>query len=311
MGQVLFSNVENTFLNLFSTNAKANSKTSITKLVLFCLLLFTSSNYYAQKVAPLGLSNVWIYDNIAYRLRISIVDTNYIVDSISYCRQQFESTFTYSINVRLKNDGYYAVRLDTSYSAPNHEQLYYKKNAVVGDIWINPAEDFPLVYTLVDTFRQNIYGQMVTIKHLEIDGSLVFFHEYWTEEFGVLSRSSVVNTIYFLRGCIIDGVVYGDTSLPVAIENDIEPSNDFTLEQNYPNPFNPATTIKYSIPTAGNVQLFVYNTLGEVVSELVNEWQPTGYYSVGFSASNLSGGVYFYRLKYGAKLLSKKMMLLK
>jgi Secretion system C-terminal sorting domain len=85
----------------------------------------------------------------------------------------------------------------------------------------------------------------------------------------------------------------------------------YTLDQNYPNPFNPSTIITYSIPKEGNVELKVYNVLGEIVSNLVNKFQTPGSYEVSFNASNLSSGVYFYTLKVGNVYQVKKMMLLK
>ena len=68
---------------------------------------------------------------------------------------------------------------------------------------------------------------------------------------------------------------------------------EFALEQNYPNPFNPSTTIKYGIPIKANVQLSIYNALGEMVKILVNEEKVAGNYEVSFDASNLPSGVYF------------------
>jgi len=70
----------------------------------------------------------------------------------------------------------------------------------------------------------------------------------------------------------------------------------FTLYQNYPNPFNPSTTIRYSIPKASFVTLKVYDILGREVAALVNEEKPAANYEIKFDASNLSSGVYFYRL---------------
>ncbi len=92
----------------------------------------------------------------------------------------------------------------------------------------------------------------------------------------------------------------------------------FNLFQNYPNPFNPSTTIKYSIPKASFVTLKVYDILGREVSALVNEQKPAGSYEVKFNASNLSSGVYFYRItatpvggQAGSFVSTKKFILLK
>ncbi|VAX15716.1 hypothetical protein MNBD_IGNAVI01-2834 [hydrothermal vent metagenome] len=85
----------------------------------------------------------------------------------------------------------------------------------------------------------------------------------------------------------------------------------YGLSQNYPNPFNPTTTIAYQIPNDGFVNLVVYNTLGQVVSTLVNEYQTSSKYSVQFDASNLPSGVYFYRLESGSFIKVNKMLLLR
>ena len=71
---------------------------------------------------------------------------------------------------------------------------------------------------------------------------------------------------------------------------------EYELAQNYPNPFNPSTSIKYSVPSESTVRLVVFNTLGEIVKELVSEVKATGNYEVNFNASHLSSGIYFYSL---------------
>jgi hypothetical protein len=91
---------------------------------------------------------------------------------------------------------------------------------------------------------------------------------------------------------------------------------EFALEQNYPNPFNPSTTINYSIPEAGNVELKVYDILGNEVATLVNEEKQPGTYEVEFNSHsgevrNLTSGVYIYSLRAGSFAQTKKMMLLK
>jgi len=85
----------------------------------------------------------------------------------------------------------------------------------------------------------------------------------------------------------------------------------YDLSQNYPNPFNPTTNIKFSIPGSGFVSLKVYNTLGQEVATLLNEYKNAGTYQVDFNASKLSSGMYTYTLTSGNYRISKKMMLLK
>ena len=91
----------------------------------------------------------------------------------------------------------------------------------------------------------------------------------------------------------------------------------FVLADNFPNPFNPATTIKYALPQAADVELIVYNVVGQVVRTLVAEHQSAGRYVVEWDATNdnghsLSSGIYFYRLQAGSEFREiKKMLLLK
>ncbi len=85
----------------------------------------------------------------------------------------------------------------------------------------------------------------------------------------------------------------------------------FSLAQNYPNPFNPITMIRYELPERADVTLKVYDVLGREVATLVNAAQGQGSYQVPFNASNLASGIYFYRLKAGSFMQTKKMLLVK
>ncbi|QQS36542.1 MAG: T9SS type A sorting domain-containing protein [Ignavibacteriales bacterium] len=85
----------------------------------------------------------------------------------------------------------------------------------------------------------------------------------------------------------------------------------YSLEQNYPNPFNPTTMIRFSVPKQSLVNIQVYNLLGEVVATVVNSEFTTGNYEVNFDASNLSSGIYFYRITTDNFMATKKMMLVK
>jgi len=86
---------------------------------------------------------------------------------------------------------------------------------------------------------------------------------------------------------------------------------DYELSQNYPNPFNPSTTIKYQLPEMNFVTIKVYDVLGNEVATLVNEEKPVGEYEVEFDGTGLPSGIYFYQLRAGNYVETKKMVLLK
>lgn len=86
----------------------------------------------------------------------------------------------------------------------------------------------------------------------------------------------------------------------------------FSLFQNYPNPFNPTTSISFNLPKATEVNLFVYNLLGQKVATLIqNQSKASGKHSIKFDASNLSSGIYLYRLETDSFMETKKMLLIK
>ncbi len=93
-------------------------------------------------------------------------------------------------------------------------------------------------------------------------------------------------------------------------ENTINP-DEYTLYQSYPNPFNPTTNIKYSIPKKDKTTIKVFDILGREVVTLVNENQNAGTYIVPFDGSNFASGVYFYSIRSGSFIETKKMILLK
>jgi hypothetical protein len=100
------------------------------------------------------------------------------------------------------------------------------------------------------------------------------------------------------------------------VEVTIEAPTKFSLSQNYPNPFNPSTNIEFRIADFGFVSLKVYDVLGNEVATLVDEEKPAGEYEVKFtvgqdSSPDISSGIYFYQLKVGSFVQTKKMMVLK
>jgi hypothetical protein len=114
-----------------------------------------------------------------------------------------------------------------------------------------------------------------------------------------------------LIGAYVNGVYYGDTTALGINENGGVQKECYMLGQNYPNPFNPLTTINYQTPKSGNVTIKVYDILGNELKTLVNEYKSAGVYSTIFDGSNFSSGVYFYVIKAGNFIQTKKMMLMK
>ena len=109
-----------------------------------------------------------------------------------------------------------------------------------------------------------------------------------------------------------DEIVIDNSALDkLLIWSDGDTPIQYELAQNYPNPFNPSTTIRFSLPTESQVNLSIFNILGEKVSELKNEVMKPGYYTVEFDASTLASGIYIYRIQAESFIQSKKMILMK
>ena len=128
---------------------------------------------------------------------------------------------------------------------------------------------------------------------------------------GGWSESDLTESGTLVRDKIIDWY----ENLSTSIYEDPTTVSKFELHQNYPNPFNPKTVIRYAIGANGhspvNVDLSIYNVLGQNVATLVSENQPAGIYQVEFDANNLPSGVYFYHLKADYFQDMKKMILVR
>lgn len=92
---------------------------------------------------------------------------------------------------------------------------------------------------------------------------------------------------------------------------DNETQASFQLLYNYPNPFNPVTTISYTLPEAGNVQIKIFDVLGREIVKLVDEEKSAGKYSVAWNGSNYASGIYFYTITFNDQTLKKKMLMIK
>ncbi len=143
-----------------------------------------------------------------------------------------------------------------------------------------------------------------TVSFIKGNGTTTERHNYFYNDLPANLKGSFVS--YRLKQVDYDG----SFSYSKVIEAELVP-NQFSLDQNYPNPFNPTTTIKFSVPEKANVSIKIFNSLGQIVNEVLNNNFDAGYYSINFNASNLASGVYYYRMDAGNFTQIKKMMLVK
>jgi len=95
-----------------------------------------------------------------------------------------------------------------------------------------------------------------------------------------------------------------------APESNLTAPTEFSVT-NFPNPFNPVTKIYYNLPIPGNVNIEIYSSTGQMIKELVSEFKYEGNYVTDFDGSNLSSGVYFYKIQTNNFSQTKRMILLK
>ncbi|MFH1195560.1 MAG: T9SS type A sorting domain-containing protein [bacterium] len=205
----------------------------------------------------------------------------------------------------------------------NMEYVLYDLNMGINYQGTNDYHPVPTDITLDDLFgrlvhRKSFMRYGADADDLDLVENLGFYRSYSEFDFGTSST--------ILKGALINGILYGDTTIVVGVRDNFSnsiPTNYF-LSQNYPNPFNPSTKIKFTIPLlspfnkggndfsrGGFVTLIIYDILGREITTLVNEYKSPGTYEVEFDGANLPSGVYFYQLKCGNFTETKKLVLIK
>jgi len=155
-----------------------------------------------------------------------------------------------------------------------------------------------------------------TIKNLTIDNSAGVTLSRATKINGVLRLKKGVfdNTIKFTLGST-GSVVYegGSLKFPLTSVEVVEAGvpESFFVNQNYPNPFNPSTTIRFGLPEASIVSAKVFNLMGQQVATAFEGQKDAGVYELRFDASNLSSGVYLFRIEAGRSVDVRRMILMK
>jgi hypothetical protein len=266
---------------------------------------------------PYGVGNVWVTDIVDddEKGRFEYTSDNYIIDSIPYWVLKYNGIgYQTNFYCRIRPDGYHVERVDSNVIAPNYEWIHWKENPQVGDKWVNQRLHQIWHYEITDNFTAPIYGQPDTLYGLRIrlaESPLEILALY-SNKFGALSYYSEGTTDQ-QEGCVINGVVYGDTTFyPWVSVRDEVMESDYRLEQNYPNPFNPSSEIRFRLPESSEIELGVYDILGNRVAVLAKGQYEAGSHGVIFDGAHLASGVYLYKLSYGRGMtLTRKMTLLK
>lgn len=158
----------------------------------------------------------------------------------------------------------------------------------------------PLIqHNLFTNFVEYSYDTILTVINNNQTSSISGF---WT-----VFVSDGTDTVYAANGGIY---LLLDASMIGADNEEYLPAA-FSINQNYPNPFNPTTTIQYELPERSDVQITIYDLLGREVIELVSETQDAGYKSVQWNATNVTSGMYFYKIRTGNYKQTRKMILLR
>jgi hypothetical protein len=174
---------------------------------------------------------------------------------------------------------------------------------------------------LVEIYETSIFDtecEIQTILFFEADSIndttniLHLWADRLSDQFGLIRRGggeTFEDT--YLQGAVINGILYGDTTLISPIESIQDFPREIYLYQNYPNPFNPVTKISFDIPKREHVLLEVYDTMGRLVETVLDKDIAAGHHIVEFENNNLSSGIYLYRIKTKNYSETKKMVYLK
>ena len=291
---------------------------------------------------PLKTGNVWVYRCTAYgipptcvcilrKYRYQITGTIVRNNKTYFLFQSTEASITCNncyapylsdtlrIDSATGNIFKYSYANGCNYSP--FEIMYDSLNARLNDTIRNNCAVSQWRYKCTDTSNQNVLGTIRKTKSFNESQFESSYGRSFAQGIGIIGAgiSFVFCNINYstLIGCVIDGVLYGDTSMLVGIyQISSEIPEKFSLLQNYPNPFNPVTTIRFDVPAVGSqyiepARLIVYDILGREVTTLVNEQLKPGTYEVEWDASNYPSGVYFYKLISYNFSESKKMVLIK
>jgi aminopeptidase N len=198
-----------------------------------------------------------------------------------------------------------------------YDEFYPKYYYSFSNVSADTSTHFTIQQVQSQQGWRSVFEMPVEVKFNFSDGTDTLLTVWNNQQFQQyeFNFGKEVSSIYFDPDKWILRKAYLITGVSEIDESNIP--EEYSLSQNYPNPFNPSTTIKYSVAADANfasttlVQLKVYDVLGNEIAVLVNEEKQAGNFQVEFDASQMPSGIYFYQLKAGSFVQTKKMILLK
>lgn len=274
----------------------------------------------SAKYMPLQVGNSWTYSYLRYIIYPLYYETGTLRrdnsrDTVIDGKKYFHFHWFNFNWVRYDSTNGNLVFRTTSGSCSNYsnEKIFDSLSSRQGDInYCQHQATF--TRTCLDTSVRNIFNIQKQTKEFEHDG-LTLEYIIFAADFGItyFCTGEPPPCTYFetLKGCVINGVVYGDTTMTEIKQEIMNVPGSYSLSQNFPNPFNPVTIINFQLSMFNYVSLKIFDIKGMEVTTLVNENLYPGTYEVEFDARNLPSGIYFYTLRAGDFAETKRMILLK
>jgi hypothetical protein len=270
----------------------------------------------ALRYYPLRKGLKWIYHDF-----VILTDPGWHTDEYDFSREVIGDTLIDGLHhfiIETNKQGYVHLscqRIDSVTGIVSGDYMFSRNQNDIINLSLIKGEDYNSIWGTTFFSGNSIFDKWSIIKPYKKHELLSLFYSNYNliKDIGI---DSLLYSFDFgwgritLKGMVIDGIVYGDTTF-VDVNDIIPVPQTFSLSQNYPNPFNPSTRIRIYVPHREFVTIKLYDILGNEAAILLNEERDQGIHEILFTADRLSSGVYFYKMTAGNISLSNKMILIK
>jgi hypothetical protein len=299
-------------------------------LVLCTKCAMAQSDSTLLEYYPLQIGNRWEYEDKYEHFQRQITTFNYfsvevVGDSTMPNQKSYQVLLCKSIPDTLPHQYFYE-RIDSAslniYRYDINDDWYKSDEFFIdslrliatGGEFIGTSRYGNMPYTPISYLgsgEDTVLNYLTTLQHFYANDMILGFEYWFAKDLGLvesLRRDTMWRNPITLLYAEINGKSYGH---PVSVKQTDVNNKYFRLYQNFPNPFNPSTTIQYELSVSGEIELGLYNPLGQKVLTLFKGFQSFGFHSFEFQAEGLSSGVYIYELRSGSFGERKKLLILR